>query len=335
MDNLEKKLIRNSDYSTYKNIKNSIIARYPNHHGKIFFKTPKGLIAYIDSTINKYAARYSESDFNTLPEFVNLNLSNISSFTSSPKDAEILSTVLLDFFVNAEAAIVNGGVKFAVYSVMLSSDFTDVTLIGKQKLANILDDYLPSIADNVEGAEAYEATYDALNFTFNNYKADLLFGIISAVFAYTRKLLVLFSRQASEDKRLKDVSYKQSTATFQTLVNSLLNILIADYFTQMRQYFYDLGDVTSSNYLLEINNDVYTKIRANLPSIYANNLYSLQDSLIKIASTLVSEIEESQLGIIPDLTYLKEFLNEINPILFVEDKQGLIDRVYSYLLRSS
>lgn len=335
MDNLEKKLIRNSDYSTYKNIKNSIIARYPNHHGKIFFKTAKGLISYIDSTINKYATRYSDSDFNTLPEFVNLNLSNISSFTSSPKDAEILATVLLDFFVNAEAALVNGGVKFAVYSVMLSSDFTDITLIGKQKMASILNDYLPSIADNVEGAESYETVFDALNLTFNNYKADLLFGIISAVFAYTRKLLVLFSRQASEDKRLKEVSYKQSIATFQTLVNSLLNIFIADYFTQMSQYFYNLGDVTSNNYLPEINTDVYNKIRANLPSIYANNLYSLQDSVVKVANTLIGEIEKSQFNIIPDLVYLKQILEEINPNLFVENKQGLVDRVYAYLLRSS
>lgn len=326
MDSLEKNLNK-SDYEVYKRIKSSILNKYSTYHRNFNFSKPKGLITYVDSLLNRYATLIEEDDFNVIDDPINRKITNISSIASSQKDAEILANVVLDFISNSEAAIANGLLKFIVYSIMYCSDLSQVSLGSKSVLSIIIgENILPRTTQPI--VDFFTDVLTEANNSLMKKRSDILYSILNSCFNYAKKLILLFSRTLSEDVRLKNISYKQSIAFTQSLMNSLSNIFIADFFSSASRYFNSLSNFDSNYYVPNLNNDVYSPVKAALNNIYTNNNFSFNSSSKSIGDSLIFEIKQAPFNVIPDLTEFNTFIDNLEEDFLLLDKNKFKELIF-------
>lgn len=326
MEKLENNLFK-LDLEIFKKIRTNLLNKYTNYHRQLKFSTNKGLIAYTDSLLNKYAT-FVSTDTN-IPNPAQRSILNISSIASSENDAYILASVILDFIANCEAAIVNGGAKFIMYSMIQLNNFSKVSSNIEINLAMIINQYLPASALDENARQAYFDVLEASKDVSSKYRADTLFSIISYIFTLTRKLLVYFSRLFSSDKRLSELNYKNSVASAQNQINYLLELFIKDFFSTYKALFLAIRN-EYVNYSDVFNQTVYSLVIDNLPSVYLNNVYSLEDSIDKINKEFVTSVNNLPSTIIPDLSTFSDFLNTINEDYFLNNKSDLLKSVFSY-----
>lgn len=331
MDSIEKKL-NNTDYSIYKKVKSFIINKYPNYHRNLRFNSAKGLVSYVDGAINRYATVIENEDFNVVPNEFDRRLNTISSIASSQKDAEIMGNVLLDFISNSEAVLVNGSMKFIVYSIIYMSEYSSETSGIKVGISSLLNNFIPGTSTGLQG-EAYSSLLVAAEESAEELRKDKLFSILSSCFAYTRKLLVYFSRYFAQDRRLNSISYKQSINTVQTLINSLLEIFISVYFTTVTKVLNDFSEIYSPFYFSSFNSNIYNQILNFLPNIYNNNIYSLQDSPKKILQSFLLELATATQNTVPNTLNFNDVVDELDEEYFLGSKETLKNRFFSFLNR--
>lgn len=319
MENLENNL-NSLDYGVYKNIKSAILNKYPTYHRNFKFSKAKSLVSYVDSILNKYASLVQEDDFNVVADPINRKITNISSVATSEKDAEIIAKVLIDFISNSEAALVNGVLKFIVYAIMYTSEVSSVALSSRGTLMTLIDDYIiPRSTETV--VQFFDSLTDEAYAALNKKAADVLYAILSSCFSYTKKLLVLFSQKFAEDTRLNGIFYKQSIASVQTLMKSLSQIFISDYFSTAVRYFNFFDDFSSKYYVSYLNPEIFNKVKGAINNIYTNNVFSFESSEQKIISNFAYEVKNASKSVIPDMIEFNNFVNEADDIFFISTKE--------------
>lgn len=307
----------------YNLIKNKVLQNYPLYHRQASFGTNKGLIAFVDKTL----ARYSALILNNSESIVKKSISNISSIASTEKDAVTMAKILYSFISNCEATMVNGSLKafnYAIEYVSLYSDSNWKTIIPMSIL-------LGSFINNAEYKEKYDLIYAESRKVFSNVKADVLFTILSAIFAYTRKLMVYFYRYFSNDKQLGELSYKSSIPVLQNQLESLLSIFIESFYNFFYNIFNKFNEFVSGFYLNSIDENTFININTNISLMYSNNLYSLEDSPEEINKTLISDISSIYDDLIVDTTEFSEFIESIDDDGFINDKNLLAPELAKFL----
>jgi hypothetical protein len=319
MERLEKNL-NSIDYETYKNIKSSILNKYPTYHRNFKFSKAKSLVTYVDSILNKYASILQEDDFNVVADPIERKITNISSIATSEKDAEILAKVMMDFISNSEAALTNGMLKFMAYAMMYTSEVSTVLLSSRGVLASIVGEQVVA-RTNQEIVNFFDSlivqAYSALNIK----AADMLYSILTSCFSYTRNLVVLFSQKFSEDRRLNGLFYKQSMASIQSLMRSLSQVFISDFFSTAVRYFNYFSDFASNYYVSYLNDEIFNTVKGTINNIYRNNTFSFESSEQKIINNFADEVADASKSIIPNMIAFNVFVDEANDEFFILSKK--------------
>lgn len=332
MDALEKNLT-NDNYASYKRIKSSILSKYPNYHRNLKFSTSRGLISFTDSLLSKYAEKQEEGDFSIFPEPITRKITNISSIASSPNDAEILANVLLDFIANSEAALVNGALKFIIFSIIYISNSSINSSRLAVELALVINTFLPAGTTGSE-YEAYKIVHDASLIVAEKYRTDVLVSLLSACFSYTRNLIVFFSQKFAEDRRLSGLSYKQSIATTQSLIQALADVFIKDYISTVSNVFSGFLDNYDPYYVENMNSNIHIEVSALLQNIFlSRDNFSFASSAKIIGENFLEDINNIKSNLIPDLTDFRAVVDDININFFVANKENLERSIFNLIRR--
>lgn len=308
--------LKNQELEVYNEIKNKVLQKYPLYHRQANFNTNKGLVAFVDKLLVKYSSLILTNPAGSL---IKKSISNISSIASTENDAFIMSQILYFFISNCEAAMVNGSLKAFNYALEYLSLYSKT---GWGMLSTVVE-LVSSYIDSDQYAEKYNNILSEALIVSSNVKADVLFTILSSVFAYTRKLMVYFYRYFANDKSMANLAYKNSIPVLQNQLESLLNIFIDTFYSFFTEILDSFTDFTSQYYLESVDQNAFDKININVSSMFSNNLYSLEDSPEKINNTLISDISSIYDSLVVDVTSFESFIDTLDEDGFNYDKNLL------------
>lgn len=308
--------LKNQELELYNEIKNKVLQKYPLYHRQVNFNTTKGLVAFVDKLLSKYSSLILN---NTAGSVIRKSISNISSIASSENDAFIMSQILYSFISNCEAAMVNGSLKAFNYALEYLSSNSNTGWGIFSTVVGLVSSYI----DSDEYNEKYNSILSEALVVASNVKADVLFTILSAVFAYTRKLMMYFYRYFANDKSMANLAYKNSIPVLQNQLESLLNIFIDTFYSFFVEIFSGFNDFASGYYLETLDEAAFNEINVNISSMFSNNLYSLEDSPEKINNTLISDISSIYNSLIVDVTSFESFIDTLDDDGFNYDKNLL------------
>lgn len=310
--------LKNQELELYNEIKNKVLQKYPLYHRQVNFNTNKGLVAFVDKLLSKYSSLILN---NTAGSVIRKSISNISSIASSENDAFIMSQILYSFISNCEAAMVNGSLKAFNYALEYVSLYSQTAWSNNIEVFKLVNRYINSEEYN----EKYNSIVSEALVVVGNVKADILFSILSSVFAYTRKLMMYFYRYFANDKSMANLAYKNSIPVLQNQLESLLNIFIDTFYSFFVEIFSGFNDFASGYYLETLDEAAFNEINVNISSMFSNNLYSLEDSPEKINNTLISDISSIYNSLIVDVTEFQSFIDTLDEDGFKYDKMLLVE----------
>lgn len=327
---LESDNLKGIDKNIYNLVKNKLVSRYPYHHNKFNFNGNKSLISFVDSVLNKYST-YTPSAFLENPVVASRKITNISSIASSESDAKIMAEVMLAFISSCEAAMVNGGLKIALYGLSYISDYTTPVSTLLLVVYGLIGSYINSL-ESTQHKEVYLSVIESAELVVAKYRSDVAFSVISYCFEYVYKLIYNFYSISSTDARLKGIAYKQSINTLQSLMKNLVNLYFADFYELMLLHFENFNNDLSDIFVSTKRTEVLDNLISNFSYFRAEKLSITEEKTAQeIAKNLISKISSLKFDTTPDITEFSAFIETLDDSFFMFPKEDLPERLYLYI----